>query len=179
MGEHRLGKQCRERWHNHLSPELNKQPWTEAEDEMILSCVAKMGTKWAQIVKFVPGRTDNAIKNRWNSHMRKKQRKEQKEADIAAGAVSASKPRAKRKLRTDLDAADFVALQGKGVFSNDMRTFEDFCSTATAEGCTVTKPPSHGLKLVISSQPTSPSDNIPTSPRSMEAAMSLLLQMNM
>merc|ERR1712054_61332 len=210
--EHRLGKQCRERWHNHLSPELNKRPWTEAEDEMILNCVAKMGTKWAQIVKFVPGRTDNAIKNRWNSHMRKKQRKEQKEADIAAGAVSASKPRAKRKLRTDLDAADtscadsaamrnkakaartsgntpssldhraacpvctsseetvtitaadFVALQGRGVFSNDVHTFEEFCSTATAEGCTVTKPPSHGLKLDISSKPTSPSANVPTSP---------------
>jgi hypothetical protein len=78
LGTDRVGKQCRERWHNHLSPAVRKDHWTEEEDKLILDMVNKVGTKWSQIVKLLPGRTDNAIKNRWNSAMRKSLRKQQK-----------------------------------------------------------------------------------------------------
>ena len=58
----RSGKQCRERWHNHLNPEVIKGDWSEAEDEIILSMQAEFGNAWAKITKALPGRTDNAVK---------------------------------------------------------------------------------------------------------------------
>merc|ERR1740117_2431488 len=75
----RVGKQCRERWHNHLCPSVNKEDWTEEEEQMIMELVQQVGTKWALIAKRLPGRTDNAIKNRWNSIMRMRLRWQIKE----------------------------------------------------------------------------------------------------
>ncbi|KAG5188105.1 Homeodomain-like protein, partial [Tribonema minus] len=67
----RIGKQCRERWHNHLSPDVKKEPWRDEEDRVIVAKQSQWGNKWADISAHLPGRTDNAIKNRWNSSLKR------------------------------------------------------------------------------------------------------------
>ncbi len=67
----RLGKQCRERWFNHLDPDLKKDPFSAEEDATILRMKFSVGTKWAGIARELQGRTDNMVKNRYNSTLKR------------------------------------------------------------------------------------------------------------
>jgi hypothetical protein len=72
--EERTGKQCRERFQNHLHPDVKKGGWTREEDARILELQAEMGNAWARMVPFLPGRSDNSIKNRFWSFQRSRVR---------------------------------------------------------------------------------------------------------
>lgn len=66
----RTTRQCRERWVNYLSPDIRNDPWTEDEDELLLSKINEIGRCWSNIGKFFNGRSENDVKNRWYSHLK-------------------------------------------------------------------------------------------------------------
>ena len=67
----RSGKQCRERWLNHLRPDIRKGGWTSEEDKIILQHQAIWGNRWSDIARLLPGRSDNAVKNRYNATLKR------------------------------------------------------------------------------------------------------------
>ncbi|MBD39719.1 MAG: hypothetical protein CMB11_04955 [Euryarchaeota archaeon] len=66
----RTNKQCRERWHNHLNPEVSRDAWTIEEDLVIHRTVSEIGHKWSEIAARLRGRTDSAVKNRYNGRLK-------------------------------------------------------------------------------------------------------------
>ncbi|RCV22958.1 hypothetical protein SEVIR_4G274300v4 [Setaria viridis] len=73
-GLQRCGKSCRLRWANHLRPNLRKGPFSPEEERQILRLHGLIGNKWARISSHLPGRTDNEIKNYWNTRLKRRQR---------------------------------------------------------------------------------------------------------
>ncbi|CAN8074573.1 unnamed protein product [Agarophyton chilense] len=71
----RTGKQCRERYLNQLRPGIRRDPWTMHEERILHQFHARLGNKWVAIARHLPGRTDNCVKNHWNSMLRKRQRR--------------------------------------------------------------------------------------------------------
>ncbi|KAM3328545.1 MYB-like transcription factor 4 [Capsicum galapagoense] len=68
----RCGKSCRLRWMNYLNPNLKRGNFSEDEDDLIIKLHALLGNRWSLIAGRLPGRTDNEVKNYWNSHLRRK-----------------------------------------------------------------------------------------------------------
>ncbi|XP_022737321.1 transcription factor MYB35-like [Durio zibethinus] len=71
-GLRRCGKSCRLRWTNYLRPDLKRESFTPQEEELIIRLHAAIGSRWSIIAQQLPGRTDNDVKNYWNTKLRKK-----------------------------------------------------------------------------------------------------------
>ncbi|KAK9670442.1 hypothetical protein RND81_13G202300 [Saponaria officinalis] len=71
-GLNRCGKSCRLRWTNYLRPDIKRGKFSPEEEQSILNLHSVLGNKWSAIATHLPGRTDNEIKNFWNTHLKKK-----------------------------------------------------------------------------------------------------------
>ncbi|CAI0413768.1 unnamed protein product [Linum tenue] len=71
-GLRRCGKSCRLRWTNYLRPDLKRGLLTDSEEQLVIDLHARLGNRWSKIAARLPGRTDNEIKNHWNTHIKKK-----------------------------------------------------------------------------------------------------------
>ncbi|XP_058070987.1 transcription factor MYB26-like [Magnolia sinica] len=100
-GLQRCGKSCRLRWINYLRPDLKRGSFSPQEESLIIELHRVLGNRWAQIAKHLPGRTDNEVKNFWNSSIKKKL--------ISHGAVDLAVPDSSTQIASNGDLLSLSA----------------------------------------------------------------------
>lgn len=128
----RTGKQCRERFKNHLDPKVHSSKWTEEEDQLLIDLHAQYGNAWTKLTTFFNGRTDNCLKNRWNSTLKK--RLERKEKGLPLVLKRGRKPKG------------YVAPPAPEVISTEPTETESVCSSPIAHPAPVQMVP--GIDLI-------------------------------
>nr|URY18948.1 MYB protein [Zanthoxylum bungeanum] len=108
----RCGKSCRLRWINYLRPDVKRGNFTQEEEHTIIRLHETLGNKWSKIASYLPGRTDNEIKNIWSTHLKKKlasrdatkfqESKESSLSSIASPSSSTNMSSGKRNAGTEL-----------------------------------------------------------------------------
>ncbi|MED6197143.1 transcription factor [Stylosanthes scabra] len=95
----RCGKSCRLRWMNYLRPDIKRGNITPEEDDLIIRMHSLLGNRWSLIAGRLPGRTDNEIKNYWNTHLSKKLLRNQQDP-------KKKKKKKKQKRKNDAEEAE-------------------------------------------------------------------------
>ncbi|CAN6268673.1 unnamed protein product [Urochloa humidicola] len=140
-GLNRCGKSCRLRWTNYLRPDIKRGPFTAEEHNSILQLHAVVGNKWSMIAAQLPGRTDNEIKNYWNTHLKKQLRQEVLTgADAAAAqlAVVAASPCPAARHMAQWETARLEAEARLSLLSSSAATTTVTSATATASSSSST-----------------------------------------
>ncbi|KAF5476808.1 hypothetical protein F2P56_003504 [Juglans regia] len=150
-GLKRCGKSCRLRWVNYLSPSVKRGDFSEDEEDLIIRLHNLLGNRWSLIAGRVPGRTDNQVKNHWNTHLSKK--------------LGIKKEKNKVGVNARLSSRD-LGVDNRNIFSkfNCNETFNDNVREIATE--TVTKCDSHDddvFKFIIDRQEDTIDDNYASS----------------
>ncbi|KAI0561562.1 Myb-like transcription factor [Gracilaria domingensis] len=163
----RTGKQCRERYLNQLRPGIRREPWTYEEETILNQVHARLGNKWVAIAKHLPGRTDNCVKNHWNSMLRKRQRRQaalkQTEKQVCHSLARSNRPSLSRHaafVPVDNSLSSYPHSATPSEMSSHLN---DFVSSGIPSPFTVSSPltPHRDAKLQISSLvATRPSNEI-------------------
>ncbi|XVE72293.1 hypothetical protein DITRI_Ditri11bG0027700 [Diplodiscus trichospermus] len=126
-GLNRSGKSCRLRWVNYLRPGLKRGHLTAQEEGIIIELHALWGNKWSTIARYLPGRTDNEIKNYWRTHFKKKERSSQKQQKIKAQILKLKQQQEQQQQEEEKappDKAQTAAEPGVGKLNSPVLTDE-------------------------------------------------------
>ncbi|KAK1432710.1 hypothetical protein QVD17_09608 [Tagetes erecta] len=143
----RCGKSCRLRWINYLRPDLKRGTLSEAEEDQIIELHARLGNRWSKIASHFPGRTDNEIKNHWNTRIKKKLKHlgvdpnthkhvmEEKKQDLGAKNEQCNIVSTNENTQVDCAKTDELRLE------NDMNSYNQSnvtCEIIDVDSCTNT-----------------------------------------
>nr|WPY09238.1 transcription factor MYBPA1 [Prunus salicina] len=108
----RCGKSCRLRWMNYLRPDIKRGNITPDEDDLIVRLHSLLGNRWSLIAGRLPGRTDNEIKNYWNTHLSKKLRSQGTDPSthkkLSEPVVKENKRRKNQKTKNNMNKKEMV-----------------------------------------------------------------------
>lgn len=127
----RSGKQCRERYHNHLKPDICKATWTPEEDALLNASQKSMGNQWAKIARLLPGRSDNSVKNRWHIINRKKNQSAAQ--SVTANTNTAAAPKMKSGTAATATAKPVIPKLALGLLSSKSPEDSSMYNTSSSQ----------------------------------------------